>query len=465
MLPKFLLQLSTYWRRAITTGPRRTVGARVSEENTGRSESMRRSPPLPAGISMVIVAVAGLALMPDRSVTAASIHTSEWEFSGEIRERATWASALDFDDDATDTGSFWTQRVRLTADYGDGALLAGRLTFLSALQGGSDTSPVEENLLDFQEAWLRLNVRGTALTLGRQEVILGSQRLVGSRDGTNVRRNWDGARATLDAAGWHIDAFTLQLVDVEPNGVFNDTSDEDRVLAGVYATRDLGWTGLDLYYLYARFDERTTIEGLANQDRHSIGARGFGERGRAFWNWEAIYQFGRHGADDIRAWTLATNTGLQLEGAWSPRAMLSVNVASGDSEPDDGRLETFDALYPRGNYFSELAQLGPANFVNVNPYLTITPADRVTMSFDVNLYWRLETSDGIYGPAGNLIRLPGGSDERFVNTALSATVEWELDRHFLLGLSLTHSRPEAFIEETGPSDTSNFAQFTFEARF
>jgi hypothetical protein len=145
--------------------------------------------------------------------------------------------------------------------------------------------------------------------------------------------------------------------------------------------------------------------------------------------------------------------------------MLSVNVASGDTTPGDGKLETFDALYPRGNYFSELAQLGPANFFNVNPYLTVTPTDGVTMQFDLNLYWRLETSDGIYGPAGNLIRLPGDSDERFVNTALSASIDWELDRHFVLGLALTHSRPEAFIEDTGPADISNFAQFTFEARF
>ncbi len=415
--------------------------------------------------SSVIIAVALLALVPAGSATAASVDTAAWELSGDIRERATYASAIDFDEDAPDIGSFWTQRLRVTADYRGSEGLAGRLTFLSALQTGLETSPVEQNLLDLQEAWLQFRVDDVALRLGRQEMVLGSQRLVGSRDGTNVRRNWDGARATFEGAGWHIDVFGMQLVDVEPNGVFNDSSDDDRVLAGVYATSDVGWTSVDLYYLYARFDDRLTIEGLANQDRHSIGARGFGESGRAFWNWEAVYQFGRHGADDIGAWTLATNTGMQLDGAWSPRLLLSVNVASGDSAPDDGKLETFDALYPRGNYFSELAQLGPANFFNVNPYLTIAPTEGVTVSFDVNLYWRLETADGIYGPAGNLIRLPGGSDERFVNTALSGTVEWEFSRRFLLGLSLTHSRPEAFIEDTGPADISNFAQFTFEARF
>lgn len=89
---------------------------------------MRRSPPIPACVSMAIVAVAGLALMPDRSATAASIETAAWEFSGDIRERATYASALDFDENAPETGSFWTQRLRLTADYGDNEYFQGPLS-------------------------------------------------------------------------------------------------------------------------------------------------------------------------------------------------------------------------------------------------------------------------------------------------------------------------------------------------
>ncbi|MEM9056148.1 MAG: alginate export family protein [Pseudomonadota bacterium] len=414
--------------------------------------------------SLTHVAAPALAALLAASASALA-DAGAWQFSGHVRERFTHASAFDFDTDAPDAGSNWAQRVALTADYDTGDTLSGRVTMLSALQQGLQTSPIEQNNLDLQEAWLQFDVAGAAFRLGRQEVVLGSQRLVASRDGTNVRRNWDGVRATFDVAAWHVEALALQLVDVDPTGAFNDTSDGDRVLAGVYGTADLGVSSLDLFYLYAGFDERMTIEGQANQERHSVGARAFGERGPAFWNWEAIYQFGRHGADDIRAWTLATNTGLRFDAAWSPELMLSVNVASGDSARDDGRLETFDALYPRGNYFSELAQLGPANFFNVNPYLTVTPSERVRLSMDLNLFWRLETADGVYGPPGNLIRRPGNSDERFVNTALSATAEWQVRRHLVLGLALTHSRPEAFVQDTGTADRSNFAQFTIDARF
>ncbi|MEM1114506.1 MAG: alginate export family protein [Pseudomonadota bacterium] len=384
--------------------------------------------------------------------------------SGDLRERATYVSAIDFDEDAADTGWFWTQRIRMNADIGDNSGVHGRISLLSAIQEGIDNSPIQNNHLDIQEGYIVLPLGEADLKIGRQEIMLGSQRLLGTRDGTNVRRNWEGFRLTAPVNNWELETFGLQLVQVDSEGSFNDESLHERQLAGVYGTREFALGGLDLYYMYSDAKDRVTIEGQADQRRHSVGARLFGEYGSVFWNWEAILQGGRHGNDEIRAWTLATNTGYRLSGPWRPELMLSVNVASGDSDPDDGRLETFDALYPRGNYFSDLAQLGPANFFNVNPYLRLQPRDDLSLSLDVNFYWRLELEDGVYGPPGNLIRTPDGSRERFVNTAVSLSLTWEPNPHWQFAVSLAHSQPEAFIEATGPADTANFAEFTILAR-
>jgi hypothetical protein len=407
---------------------------------------------LPALVLASHTAIAEVSLAPGLTLT------------GDLRERATYFSAINFDSDAPDADWFWTQRIRLNADLGSKDGVHGRLGLYSGIQKGIENSPINNNHLDLQEAYIVLPMGEAALRLGRQEIALGSQRLLGTRDGTNIRRNWEGARFTTPVKEWTLEAFGLQLVEVEPEGSFNDQSIDDRQLAGLYATRELHFSSLDVYYFFSKFNNRRTIEGSADQERHSIGARLFGEQGSWFWNWEAVLQGGDHGGDDIRAWTLATNTGYRIDASWDPELMLSVNVASGDSDPGDGRLETFDAMYPRGNYFSDLAQLGPANFVNLNPYLTLRPRDDVFISFDVNFYWRLETEDGIYGPPGNLIRGPGGSRERFVNTAYSLSVEWEPNPRWMLGMSLAHSQPEAFIKETGSADTANFAEFTLLAR-
>ena len=83
---------------------------------------------------------------------------------------------------------------------------------------------------------------------------------------------------------------------------------------------------------------------------------------------------------------------------WSPRLGLSANIASGDRNPADHDLQTFNPLFPRGNYFSELALLGPRNFFNLHPALTVHPTARLSLTADVDCFWRLEHSDGIYSP-------------------------------------------------------------------
>ena len=400
-----------------------------------------------------------------------SLSPFEWlELSGEVRERATFISDLEFNPDNEDNGVFWTQRLSLTGDVTITPWLKSRVTFLSGLQEGGEFSPVERNVFDLQEGYVELGSDETFLRVGRQELKLGSSRLVSDRNGTNVKRTWDGVRGSIEFDEWRIDAFGLQEVQVDQTGVFNDDSSDESLLAGVYATRPFLLGEIDLYYLYAEFENRETIEVTGDQRRHSVGARSFGERGNVFWNWEAIYQFGtQEGAPgdlDISAWTVAANTGYRFPNLpWAPELLLSTNVASGDDEQGDGRLGTFDALFPRGSYFSELALLGPSNFFNVHPYLKAHPRDDLLVFVDVNFFWRLDTDDGVFGPPGNIIRSGDASDARFVNTSISAGVEWEATEQLFFSVLYTHSEPGQFIIETGPSDPIDFVEFTASFKF
>src|SRR5690606_1930201 len=118
----------------------------------------------------------------------------------------------------------------------------------------------------------------------------------------------------------------------------------------------------------------------------------------------------------IRAWSLATDTSRALPGAMTPRLGLSANIASGDDDPDDPDLGTFSALFPRGNYFSELALLGPRNFYNLHPYLSFSPYSGLELTAELDFFWRLSDDDGIYGPAGQLLRRADETSSRYVAT-------------------------------------------------
>jgi len=387
--------------------------------------------------------------------------------SGELRERVTWQSAIAFDGDDPDAGLVWSQRIVLAADTSLAPELRLRAALVSALaEGGDETSPAERNVLDLQEAFAEFGPANAFVRVGRQEIGLGSQRLIAVRDGTTVRRTWDGVRGHGELGEVTLDAFALRLVAVRPGGVFNDGRNEGRDLAGVQASFPGPLGSLDAYWLLAKQDERRSIEGTGDERRHSLGLRAHGEAEGWFWDWEAVWQTGRFGSGRIRAWTIATKTGRRWQGAaWQPEVMLSANIASGDDDPGDGTLRTFNALYPNASYFSENAVLGPSNFVNLHPYVKLRPRRDLTVGLDLNLYWRLERADGVYNPQGGLIRAAGGSGRRFVDAALSGVVEWTPREGMLVSLVATRSQPQGFIQATGPADPSDFVeaslQFTF----
>lgn len=387
--------------------------------------------------------------------------------SGQLRERASYQSALDYDEEAEAAGWFFTQRLALALDADISPDLRARASLVSALiEGGEENSPIERNALDLQEAWLEIGPEDAHVRLGRQEIRLGSQRLLAVRDGTTVRRTWDGVRAKARLGEVELDAFALRLVDVAPNGVFNDGRNEGRDIAGLQVTFPAPLGTLDAYHIFSEVGDRRTIEGVADERRHSLGLRASGSRGGWFWDWEAVYQSGRFGRGDISAWTLATNTGYRWESrAWKPEIMLSANIASGDGDPGDGDLGTFSALYPNASYFSENAVLGPANFFNLHPYFRLRPSGSLFLAVDANFYWRLEREDGVYAPPGNILRLPRRARARFVDTSISGVVEWEPAEHILLSLLFTHSAPQAFIRATGPAHSIDFLEATLQFAF
>lgn len=392
---------------------------------------------------------------------------ASFSLAGEVRERVTWQSAIAFDSSAPAAGLFWTQRVRIAAEVELAPMARARVSIGSAInQGGGATSPVERNDLDLQEAFVDLGSRETYLRLGRQELGLGSQRLVAVRDGTTVRRNWDGARGHVSMGAFEIDGFALRLVQVRPEGAFNDGRNEGRDLLGVRADFPALSGRLETYWLYAKADQRSDLASTTDEHRHSFGTRAAGSRAGWFWDLEAVYQTGRFGSGSISAWTLATNTGHRWRHVpWQPELMVSLNIASGDNNPEDGQWGTFNALYPNASYFSQNAVLGPSNFFNLHPHVTIQPRADLKVGLDLNLFWRLERADGVYNPQGALIRAASGSRRRFVDVTLSSVFEWAPRRGLLFSLVAARSQPQGFIRATGPADPSDFLEATLRFTF
>src|SRR4029077_2094101 len=121
---------------------------------------------------------------------------------------------------------------------------------------------------------------------------------------------------------------------------------------GVYGSRLITlWrqsVGLDVYYLGLARDAAQFEQGTANETRHTLGARVW-HHGAWAYDAEAMFQAGRFGLGDIRAWrSVIEGSYLLADAVLSPRLGRVLDAASGDKNPANPNLQTFNAMFQSG---------------------------------------------------------------------------------------------------------------------
>lgn len=362
--------------------------------------------------------------------------------------------------DEPDTGYLWL-RAMPYVDVQAGPVrgfvqpIAGYVRGLTGRKG-----PADETGTDLLQGFadLRLALPGSgSITVrgGRSLIALGSERLVGLRYGPNIPQAFDGVRVITSRGRYRLDAFHVRPVQVGL-GDFDDRTSGTRRLDGVYATAALGGgANADLYWLgyrnhAARFGG---VEGAEARD--TFGLRLFGKRGQLSWNWETMIQRGTFAGRRIRAWSQATETAISFPHLrFQPRLRLRANVASGDRNPQDGTLGTFNALFPKGRYFGELTPIGPRNIINVHPSVDVNLGHDVSLELSGAAFWRETTGDGIYDVPGQLIRAAGASKARHIGNQVELVASWQISPTLSCSASLSLFTPGAFLRDTGPSRTN-----------
>jgi hypothetical protein len=326
--------------------------------------------------------------------------------------------------------------------------------------------PIDEKKLDFQAAFLEIGTgddrNWIKFRAGRQEMEYGSGRLIDVREGPNVRLSFDGFKAKAGIGSWQIDGFAMRP-DLDNPGFFDNVPNHAIGFWGVYGVRPLKKSiTLDTYYL--GLDRKAAVfdRGTADELRHSIGARLSRPVAQTKPGWdfddEALYQFGSFGSANIRAWTVATETGYRLPTLpLKPRFSVKADISSGD-DPRTNTLGTFNPLFPKGNYFGVLATTGPGpiNFIDVHPHVETALPHGVTASVDWIFQWRESLQDGVYAVPGFLIIPAGKSDARFVGNRPGTEVHWQASRHLWFQADYGIFYAGKFVKESQPARNLNY---------
>jgi Alginate export len=387
--------------------------------------------------------------------------------SGEARE--VWEQiGNDYWGQAPFWNGYLNERYMLGFDIHYGPHVRTFVDFKSGInsfrQGGP--RPIDEKKLDFQAAFLQV---GTAegknfieLRAGRQELEYGSGRLMDVREGPNVRLSFDGFLVRSKIDEWRVDGIAMRP-DLDKPGFFDNRPNHQVAFWGVYATRPtLSKTSLELYYLGLDRKQATYQRGTAQEVRHSIGGRFSRPIATEQPGWdfddEALWQFGTFGSGNIRAWTVATETGYRFPNVpLKPRFSAKADISSGD-HPASNTLGTFNPLFPKGDYFGVLATTGPGpiNFIDVHPHVELALPHNVSASFDWIVQWRQTIQDGVYNVPGNLVRAADGSRARYVGNRPGTQIRWQTSRHLWFQGDYGIFYAGRFLKETQPGRNLNY---------
>src|SRR2546422_1648251 len=362
---------------------------------------------------------------------------------GQARERAEYFRQFQFGaSEPKQSDAYLLSRFRLTADLhvtpyfrmfaeGKSAFALDR-----ELQGGRTTAFVDEfDLLNgFADIMIPFGARASVtLRGGRQELIFGSQRLVGPGDFTQIPRTFDGGAAAVRIADWTVTPFWTEPVVITEKYKFNESSSDHR-LFGVFGSGpahllpvilDLYWLGVD--------NVGVAFNGTSGrEERHTLGGRVHGTAGPIPLDFEVegASQFGTVGRRNIAASMFTTVLGYTLPfPRLAPRVYVEFDYASGDQKPG-GDVGTFNQLYPNGHsYLGYIDYIGRQNIVSPSAGVAVTPVHDLTLSLQQYLFWRASDPDGLYNKSSVLLRPGTGTTALYVGAETDLLATYDFTRH------------------------------------
>ncbi len=383
---------------------------------------------------------------------------------------------------AGSTDNFNLFRTRVYGDLwhrDDFRLFAEFITASSSAQSipfaASDVEHADLLNLFVELKLLELGGHGVYARLGRQELLFGSQRALSPSDWSNTRRAFDGGRFSWHNDKIEEDAFVMN--PVLPSTDRFSSSDRNQLLVGNwFKYRFDKDNSTDLYYLYTENANATAARGrngVTGASRVStFGNRYVGEQKQFLYDFEGAIQGGGWANQSILAGIGVGGLGYYFKNLpATPTFWVYYDYASGDANPGTtGVHSTYSTLYPFGHsYFAGLDAIGRQNIRDFHLELGMFPANWVRATLGYHVLDLAQAKDALYNPSGGVVRQdPTGRAGTDVGTALSATLQFHLDRHqmFFVGYSHLFSgdyiRRTAFTPAAGADISALWIQYTLK---
>jgi len=432
------------------------------------------------------------------------------KFTGSVRTRHERRENVDFTFRIDDRYDFTLLRSRLGIDAKVTDMVGCFLEMEDSRYFGQPIDPLyaplhEADTLDLYQGYVSLLMpwgkkaskqdEETGFFIGRQEIMLGDERMVGNFEWSNVGRTFDAVRFRYNGKKHYFDTWYATM---DEN--FDRRSNDTEFAGAYYSYRGAKDQEVDFYFMHRRDGDRTTeseltitlnsLPGppvvppdLSNLIVETLGTRADGQvkgQGVSFlYNAELIYQWGHWGPDRMKAWAVATKLGLCIDNAtWTPAFYFVYNRASGDSDPFDMIHETVHTPYPTNHkHYGLMDFFSWRNMRQIGFVFRLTPfkdkKSNKEMYFEAAYYtFHLDESiDAWYSSSGAVIA-KAFVGEPHINTHVGEELDflfmWKMAKHSHISAGFSIFYPRDYVRRFvlgGHPDNSIWAFVEFLVKF
>ncbi len=395
----------------------------------------------------------------------------EWYLSlgANLRERFEANNASGFGTGPNRNADYDISRFEVLANL----RLGRQFQFFTELQsdyaiGKQQLTPVDQDRpVDLEQAFMvliePLDDGLLKFRLGRQQFAVDLQRFISFRDGPNVRLSFDAAWLEYARGPWVYIAFHSRPVQDRDFRAFDDYSNNQSTFDGARVERKVMESAAVSAY-YARYcqDGAKYLTVSGNERRDILDSHFSGTMRSIDWDVEAMRQTGQIGGETIEAWGFGSLAGYTMANVpWKPRFGIQLDAASGNKNPGDHELNTFNPLFPNGYYVTLAGYTGYVNFIHVKPSVTAHPAESLQLMSAIGMQWRETTADAVYLQGNIPVAGTAGHPGRYTGTYGQGRIEYAATPHLALALEVVHFQIGTAVHAVGGRD-SNYAgaQFT-----
>jgi hypothetical protein len=339
-----------------------------------------------------------------------------------------------------------------------------------------DTAANMRDSFDLRQGYLDFHYKPAKLIIGRQELRIGDERVVGISDWTNNSRTWDGVSMRVGSVN-QLNLFSTSVVTVHPTSL--DTHGAGLTFHGVdvkLATYVPNTTiePFVLIHTLPRVVSQQSVVG--SQTEVTFGSYfetklplGFDASGTG------DLQRGSYSNDSIHAGAAIIRGGYGTKRLpWQPHLEAEYDYASGDPHTNPDRIGTYDQEYPSNhNAFGLVDLFGFQNIKQDRLSLQLAPLEQhgdpsnLLVLFQAGSLHVATIHDSIYSSAGaSLIAAPsGGFQSDDIGSEFDGSAKYVFHKSFVTNIGVGHFFPGRVMTSEKDGAPLTYAYLGFTYRF